>query len=303
MKTIHSSVFLLVALSLAAGFSGCGNDSEIESDKVNNQGGVIIPEAKITPPSAKWVGSSNEYEVIFMERESGDPENALDFPRIFVRSADTPYTGSINRVYLSGAFEFKGGYQNGFLEGLARQWESDGTLASSVHVKGGNIVKSENLEQTGSVAPRLEPSQENTIVPSAPIFVGDNKNLATWTTITVEEGVEYLLDKRTGKKVTGGLQVQDDNGGKSYYSEYRDGKLHGRNDNWHNNGVKSIESSYLGGLKHGVETWRDEHTGLKTWEANYLNGKLHGIETTWDENGTVLSQRSYQNGELIPPNE
>ena len=97
--------------------------------------------------------------------------------------------------------------------------------------------------------------------------------------------------------------MHDKNGAVSYYSEYKDGKLHGRNENWHNNGVKSTVANYINGIKHGLETWWDEESGLKTWEANYVNGKQHGLETAWDENGTILFQRSYHTGQLVTPNQ
>ncbi len=303
MKTIQYATFSIVALGCAVWFSGCGKDSDPEPSGQGSGDGPIIPTAKVDAPGSKWVGSTSEYEVVFLEDASENPEGTLDYPRLFVRSTARPYTGSIARVYLSGAPEFTGNYANGFLEGLARHWNSDGSLDSSARVKRGKIVEVHDLGDVEAVPPaQVERKQGESIVPSQPIFVGDNDILANWTTTKSEEGVEYLLDKRTGQKVTGGLQVHDENGGISYYSEYQDGILHGRNDNWHHNGVKSIESNYANGLKNGVEVWRDE-SGLKTWEAHYLNGKQHGLETSWDENGTIIFQRSFQNGELVPPSE
>ena len=308
MKTIHYTVFSILGLVLTAWFSGCGNDPENGSTTSKNEKeiGPIIPEAKIKIPDSEWVGSREEFEVIFEERDSPSNEN-LDYQRLFVRANDNPYTGSITRVYLNGKPEFTGNYENGYLEGPVRQWNSDGSLDSSTRVEGGITLNLQTPEELSGnelevlVQPILK--QVDVVVPSEPIFIGDNDNLAEWTKITVEDEVQYLLDKRTGQKVTGGLKVYDKNGVVSYYSEYKDGKLHGRNENWHNNGVKSTEANYINGVKHGLETWRDEESGLKTWEANYVNGKQHGLETAWDENGTIIFQRSYQNGQLISPNQ
>jgi antitoxin component YwqK of YwqJK toxin-antitoxin module len=308
MKTMQYPVLSIIALVFSAWFSGCGKDPENGSTtpKNGNEISPIIPEAKIKLPGSKWVGSRAEFEVIFEERDSPSNGN-LDYQRLFVRANDSPYTGSITRIHLNGRPEFTGNYENGYLQGPARQWNSDGSLDSSTRVEGGialNLQTPEELsgnELEVSIQPKL--NQVDVVVPSEPIFIGDNDNLAEWTTITVEDEVQYLLDKRTGQKVTGGLKVYDKNGVVSYYSEYKDGKLHGRNENWHNNGVKSTDANYINGVKHGLETWRDEESGLKTWEANYVNGKQHGLETTWDENGTILFQRSYQNGQLISPNQ
>jgi len=308
MKTIHYTVFSILGLVLTAWFSGCGNDPENGSTTPKNENviGPIIPEAKIKSPGSKWVGSREEFYVIFEERDSTSNGN-LDYQRLFVRANDNPYTGSINRVYLSGKPEFTGNYENGYLEGLARQWDNNGSLDSSTHVKAGVILELQPPEELSGQQTELpiqrRLNQDDFVMPSEPIFIGNYDNLSEWTTITVEDEVEYLLDRRTGQKVSGGLKVYDKSGVVSYYSEYKDGKLHGRNENWHNNGVKSTVANYINGVKHGLETWRDEESGLKTWEANYVNGKQHGLETAWDENGTILFQRSYQNGQLISPNQ
>lgn len=300
MKTIQYTVFSIIAL----GFTACGTDPEIEStntkkDYENN--GAIIPEAKIKAPGSKWIGSTEEFGVIFVELDS-TAGGSLNYRRLFVRADDRPYTGSINRLYLSGTTEFSGNYEKGYLEGLAYRWRYDGSFDYSIRVKRGMIVEDATINE-GGFQVHAEEDQEDAVVSSEPIFVGSYDNLAEWTKVVLEEEIEYLLDKRTGRKVTGGLKVHNKDGTISYYSEYKDGKLHGRNEKWHDNGVKSTDSNYANGVKHGLETWRDEESGLKTWEANYLNGKQHELETTWDENGTILFQRSYQNGQLVTPNQ
>ena len=299
MKFIHHSLFSLITLGFAAWFVGCSDDPGIEIPEAEAgdenetiaqetnirmprspgfewNGVIIIPEAKIKAPGPRWVGSRSEFDLIFVEHDSTDGK-CLDYLKLFIRSDATPYTGSINRVYLSGAPKFTGNYENGFLEGVVRRWNSDGSLASSSRAKSGMTVEVEIQGEFGSngfVLPvHAEPSQEDVVIPSELIFVGDNDNLVKWAMLTFEEGIDYLLDKRTGKKVTGGLQVHDNNGG-------------------------IFEFNYDDGLKHGPETqWNEK--GIKIYETNFVKGKRYGIETTWNDDGTISSQNIYDNGELV----
>jgi antitoxin component YwqK of YwqJK toxin-antitoxin module len=307
MKTTLSIFFSLLSMGCLLFLGSCGDDPQTDpSTGMPDDGSVVIPDATIEAPGANWIGSKSEYEIIFEERSSGEIDSSLDVPRLYVRASAKPHSGSITRLHQSRYIEFEGSYENGFLEGVSREWDSSGAFKKMIRAKHGMIMEDEIVakpeEQVASLPVPVAPSLGNGTVSSDPIFRGTNENLEQWTKVAVEDGVDYLLDKRNGKKVTGGLRILDENGGNSYYSEYKEGRLHGRQDFWHNTGVKSMEAGYADGVKNGLEIWRDEN-GLKTWEANFVNGKQHGMEISWDANGTITLQRSFLNGELVSPSE
>jgi hypothetical protein len=79
MKTMQYPVLSIIALVFSAWFSGCGEDPENGSTtpKNGNEISPIIPEAKIKLPGSKWVGTREEFEVIFEERDSPSNGNLV----------------------------------------------------------------------------------------------------------------------------------------------------------------------------------------------------------------------------------
>ena len=78
-------------------------------------------------------------------------------------------------------------------------------------------IDAKDEDKVASLPVPVPPSSGASVVPTDPIFVGTNEILSQWTTVIVEDGINYLLDKRTGEIVTGGLQVHAENGGISYF--------------------------------------------------------------------------------------
>ena len=248
---------------IAATLSSCSDGTQTPEEGADGQSSAseanvtIIPEAKIETPGVEWVGTLTEYAAIFSEDLLAKGGAATDLPRLFVRLNKAPYTGSITRVFQDGAVEFMGKYVDGYLDGLVRQWARDGSMISSIRAKRGQILEENISDSSEPPAPiLLAPTEGEGVVSEAPIFIGSNEALSEWTTFS-EDG-DFLIDKRTGKKVSGGIKVYDKNGKLSYFSQYKAGKLHGREEKSHANGQKMTDIQYADGVKHGVEIWWDE---------------------------------------------
>ncbi len=76
---------------------------------------------------------------------------------------------------------------------------------------------------------------------------------------------------------------------------YVNGKKHGAEIRWHEDGTKIIEGMWNSGKRHGVETLWDED-GTKRWEEIWKNDKHHGIWTEWYENRTKSHEETWMNG-------
>jgi len=107
-------------------------------------------------------------------------------------------------------------------------------------------------------------------------------------------------------------------GDQSYYLQrVKDGKKHGLETYWRENGQKRLETNYVDGKKQGLETgwdrdgaksitsyYRDgkiqrhiwDKNGQKWLETNCVDGKKHGLDTQWHENGQKLIETNYVDG-------
>lgn len=314
-KTKHRFHFFVFVI-LAACFSGCGDDPNLEPTNSNN----VLGDGNLSNPpvNAAFVASGNSAvsgsvnpkipvpaapiaPIVNVEKtdievrpdySTGENEEALDFPQLLAKTNDAPYTGPFTRAFPNGKREFSANYKNGLLEGEAQWWNFDGTLASSAQVENGMIVKWEISAQVEDAPSSLDAD------PVEIIFFGNPENANAWSTSNIEEDSEVLLVKESGAKVSGAVKIHDENRRLLSYAEYKDGQLHGRKAEWFPNGVKSIESNHLNGKKHGAEVWRHEN-GHKKWEMNHINGEQHGLAIEWDENGNISKQDLYENGRLV----
>lgn len=77
-------------------------------------------------------------------------------------------------------------------------------------------------------------------------------------------------------------------------ASYRDGKRHGREFSWHENGVLASDRSYRAGVYNGrSETWYPNGR-IKTYRE-YNEGLAEGEQWSWGEDGQVLEFNLYKN--------
>ncbi|MEO1626618.1 MAG: toxin-antitoxin system YwqK family antitoxin [Bacteroidota bacterium] len=93
-----------------------------------------------------------------------------------------------------------------------------------------------------------------------------------------------------------GLAFEDfPNGKKKIRIPIKDGKIHGKTNEWAKNGKKVHESTYEKGIQMGTEThWYA--TGQKKLQVAYQNGKPEGKCMEWHKNGEKKSSGKYVNG-------
>lgn len=105
------------------------------------------------------------------------------------------------------------------------------------------------------------------------------------------------------------------NGKVSQKTPYVNGKQHGPETSWYENGTKKSITMWRDGWLYGVEVgwhesgsinWRDGkkngvnaawyENGTKMWEETCGNEKRHGMSTCWNENGAKAMETHYQYG-------
>ncbi len=76
---------------------------------------------------------------------------------------------------------------------------------------------------------------------------------------------------------------------------YKDGRRHGPETLWHENGKKFFELNWTEGeLDGNLTQW---HTsGKKAWEVQFVRGRHHGFEKAWDVHGEPLCAGEWRNG-------
>lgn len=89
------------------------------------------------------------------------------------------------------------------------------------------------------------------------------------------------------------------NGQKQYEATYIDGQLDGIETSWHQNGQKWTEQHYVRGKRHGVRHSWDEN-GRMNSEEFYVDDKPDGTWTVWDSSGRVKWQGSFDRGTPLP---
>lgn len=104
----------------------------------------------------------------------------------------------------------------------------------------------------------------------------------------------------SANKLVGKLEAWDSTtGGKVAETNFDGfGKLHGPNIGFHENGKKSYEGMYNGGVQVGFVTQYNDQ-GIQTLNAWFDNaGKLGGKYESWHDNGQLEIRQYYVNGEL-----
>ncbi len=84
----------------------------------------------------------------------------------------------------------------------------------------------------------------------------------------------------------------DSNGMVRSKTPYVNGKKHGAQRWWYENGSKSRKTMWKNGVEHGSETWWGQK-GQKFFEQTWKHGEKHGIETWWHGNNKRRKEAYY----------
>lgn len=111
---------------------------------------------------------------------------------------------------------------------------------------------------------------------------------------------KYVRHKADGSSVLEGLYTEwHPNGVKAYEVTFVGGKKHGIATRWHKNGQKWIEETYDHGMRHGPSTIWDA-TGTKRKEEHHFAGKPHGTWTTWNTDGRIKGRQEFDHNKPLP---
>ena len=108
-----------------------------------------------------------------------------------------------------------------------------------------------------------------------------------------------VADGPDGTPINHGLFVEWHNDGvKAYEATYVRGKLHGVETQWHRNGQKYVEQHYVHGQRHGPRyVWDDQ--GRKRKEEHYFEDQPDGTWTEWRSDGRVKWQGHFERGRPV----
>lgn len=116
---------------------------------------------------------------------------------------------------------------------------------------------------------------------------GQHKKNINWYELDVHHG--KLFQPNTIDPYTGTAKLEYGDGSKQKRIPIKNGKVHGKVEEWAMNGEKVSELEYVTGIPEGKEKqWYE--TGKPKLEAIYVNGKIDGIVTEWYENGKKKSE-------------
>jgi len=116
---------------------------------------------------------------------------------------------------------------------------------------------------------------------------GQHKKNINWYELDVNHG--KLFQPNTIDPYSGTAHLKFGDGSKEKRIPIKDGKVHGKVEEWAMNGEKVAELEYVAGLPQGKEKqWYE--TGKPKLEAIYVDGKIDGIVTEWYESGKKKSE-------------
>lgn len=105
--------------------------------------------------------------------------------------------------------------------------------------------------------------------------------------------IQYFQGKKHGKQIK-----WFENGIKSYEAHYQSNKQHGKTRSWWSNGNLRSESNYDLGVATGAQLqWYA--SGAKFKRINLVDGKEEGLQQSWRENGKIYNNYEAKNGRIF----
>ena len=114
-----------------------------------------------------------------------------------------------------------------------------------------------------------------------------------------ERGGLFYLPNQSEPYSGENLCVHKDASGQYYLKgTIKNGKKHGKETWWHENGQKEIEQNYIDGKRDGKSTWWYENGQIK-FEGIFKDGELNGKATGWHEDGQIEGEAIFKDSECI----
>jgi len=128
----------------------------------------------------------------------------------------------------------------------------------------------------------------------------DGKQDGLWTFWSPDGKVAKTVNYKAGKPDGLTTIFRSDGTTKEREEIYRDGKRQGRWVQYNERGVHILQEEYKDGVLSGTQiAWYDN--GKEKFRVELRDGKRHGKATFWDEQGQMTSERLYENGQPVNP--
>jgi uncharacterized protein len=257
----------------------------------------------------KKEGESKEYDkngllITLMQYHNNYLINREKINRI---NSNNEKTGKWINFYPDGRIHKEMNYENGLLNGLYKEYDSNGNMALVLKYENGKIIEKGDDSQEQELLNVKRKFNENGNL----IFSGSYKN-----DIPVgihrfynDEGtvINAIIYDDFGRKVSEGivdLEGNKEGQWKDFYSSgelraegvYRENRRTGKWLFYFKNGTREQEGSYLRGLPDGYWKWYYDDGSLLR-EESYFNGREDGEMIEYDKEGNIIAKGDFINGE------
>jgi antitoxin component YwqK of YwqJK toxin-antitoxin module len=199
----------------------------------------------------------------------------------YAPNSQTPYTGWAKEMHSNGQVEVLSRYKGGQTV-FEAEWREDGQRESEINYKDGKTYGTLiEWYENGQEYVKMKTEQSNVI--SVKIWLPDGSKCPL---TNIKDGNGVMAHYRG-------------NGQKSQETNYKDGKKHGLETSWDEEGKVTSKIKWknaVDGKGNGLMTsWYE--SGKKKSEYTYKDGEAHGLSTVWHEDGDVMWQTRWENGE------
>ena len=263
------------------------------------------------PPPRGYKGKTDNSRKEAKKREGVNLEELEEREGImYLKGSNNPYTGKSFFLERYGSSRLEGNYKDGKIgeenykdgkmNGLQLWWHRNGQKQKEENYNDGKLVEGSTKYWNNKGEP----------------FKLEGVNILR---LNFRGGLAYI--KGSDVPYTGKVFSIGRHGGYSK-NNYKDGKPHGFETEWHANGQKEMEGNYKDGKMNGLKihwyengqkksegNWKDgerdglhvgwHQNGQKLVEANYKNGKQNGLETAWHTNGHKRHEANWKDGKKI----
>jgi len=236
-------------------------------------------------------------------------DNNIDESELVVRkdihyqiNSDKPFTGSVTSYHENGQKKNMGTYKKGLKDGLKETYFDNGQLELKQNYENGKLKETiVRYDESGTefliMSFFLDDDSNFILLSDSEVVIKKGGNIIREG--KVEGGVPQLQHlKKSNEEPFNGLVVSyHDNGNPRCRSLSRNGFYNGVSECFTENGQLQYKWNMKDGKFHGpYELWTDDGDKL---EQFYKDGEQHGLRKYVRSDGSIWSEKCYQNGEEV----
>ncbi|WP_244746191.1 toxin-antitoxin system YwqK family antitoxin [Paraburkholderia terricola] len=236
--------------------------------------------------------------------------------KVYAGDSNTPFSGKLTNVPANSILRSQQGVQRlaSFIGDLGNAAPYGGAVPSSIcddsihdGEPDGEIVCKPEQSDTVIVTGKFS---DGVVDGSYTVYdkTGNNKTIEATFRNGALDGKVKVYSPQTGKPVVtatwnagvlnGEEEAFDDTtGNRILHATLVNGKYDGEFTRYAPDGKQIIyQANFTQGQHEGDEESFDPQTGSKTGDAHYANGKLDGVVRHWNADGSLLDEKTYENG-------